>query len=312
MKPQLKKMTITVVGFVLCQLFLTACTSNTVDKLGADDGQNVVQSLLKGTSLNISSVDDGLLKGTAAIQEGKMDLAQLYYIKAYDLEPDNIQVLQKMTDLYMQLEKYTLAEESLKMMLKVEPTNLIALNDYGLLLLKEKKYPEAKLILERVIVKKAEWKAYNGLGIIANLQGDMKQAEFLFKKADSIFPNSPEILNNVGFSLFSLGELNEALLYYNKALQINPDFKKALYNYALLEARLNNYDDAYNAFVKASTAAEANNNLGYITMMKGDYVRANDYLQTAIKLSPQFYKKANDNLNQLERLENGSDDASNF
>ena len=60
---------------------------------------------------------------------------------------------------------------------------------------------------------------------------------------------------------------------------------------------------AYGAFVKVSTDAEANNNLGYIAMMKGDYAKANHYLQEAITLSPHYYKKANDNLKQLEALE---------
>ena len=52
-----------------------------------------------------------------------------------------------------------------------------------------------------------------------------------------------------------------------------------------------------------SSEAEANNNLGYIAMMKGDYDKANVYLQEAIKLSPHYYKKANDNLKHLEALE---------
>ena len=60
---------------------------------------------------------------------------------------------------------------------------------------------------------------------------------------------------------------------------------------------------AYRIFVGISSEAEANNNLGYILMMKGDYAAAYNYLQEAIRLSPQYYKKANDNLMRLKQLE---------
>ena len=116
-------------------------------------------------------------------------------------------------------------------------------------------------------------------------------------------PDSPELLNNIGFALYSANRLDEAGSYYNKALSINPGYKKAIYNYALLQARLRKYEQAYLIFCKVSAPAEANNNTGYIAMMNGDYAEASHYLQEAIESSPQFYKKANDNLQRLEILE---------
>jgi tetratricopeptide (TPR) repeat protein len=306
MSRQTQKIIILLLGVVLSQPFLVACNALNVDKVAISNDQQSAESLLKTNGLDVNSVDEGLLKAANAVQEGKMDLAQLYYVKTYELEPKNTLILQKMADLYLQLGKYNLAEVSLKLILKQEPKNLKVLEQYGLLLLKERKYSDAKLSLGNVIAKQQSSSAYNGLGIIANVEGDFQQAETLFRTANSILPNSPELLNNVGFALYSASKFDEALPYYNRALQINPRFKKALYNYALLQARLNNYDLAYSSFVKVSSEAEANNNLGYIAMMSGNYVMANNYLQEAIKLSPQFYKKANDNLRQLERLENSN------
>jgi len=106
------------------------------------------------------------------------------------------------------------------------------------------------------------------------ITGRSLKAESFFRKADSILPNSPELLNNIGFALYSADKLDEAGPYYIKALQINPGFKKATYNYALLQARLSNYEQAYIAFAKVSSQAEANNNIGYIAMMNGDYAEA--------------------------------------
>jgi tetratricopeptide (TPR) repeat protein len=300
---QSKKVKNLVFWAILSQFLLTACNPGNIKETESSSKQQT-EEILQSAGLDVNSVEDAVQKAEKAAQSGKMDLAQLYYIKAYDLEPNNVQVLQKMSDLYVELKKYDLAEVSLKLILKQKPGDLKATEQYGLLLIKLRKYPEAEENLTRIVTKQQSWPAYNGLGIIANLQGDPLKAVSFFKKADSISPNSPELLNNIGFALYSANRLNEAAPYYIKALQINPGFKKAIYNHALLHARLNNYEQAYTAFAKVSSPAEANNNTGYIAMMNGDYTEANDYLQEAIKTSPSYYKKANDNLSRLEMLEN--------
>lgn len=300
---QRKNPTNLISGLILSGTLLTACTPSNVKDVERDNSKQETEEILQSAGLDVTSVEDAMLKAEKAAQRGKMDLAQLYYVKAYDLEPNNVQVLQKMTDLYIELKKYDLAEVCLKLILKQQADNLKATEQYGLLLIKLKNYPAAEKNLTSVVAKQQSWSAYNGLGIIANVQGNPLKAEIFFKKANTIFPNSPELLNNIGFALYSADKFDEAESYYAKALQINPNFKKAIYNYALLQARLGQYEQAYSAFTKVSTPAEANNNTGYIAMMNGDYTEANNYLQEAIKLSPLFYKKANENLIRLENME---------
>ncbi|MDO9423216.1 MAG: tetratricopeptide repeat protein [Methylobacter sp.] len=299
---KIKKTTKIIFWVISSLMLLTACNPGNI-KETENRGHQETEDILQSAGLNVTSVEEAVLKAEKALQSGKTDLAQLYYIKAYNLEPNNTQVLQKMADLYIELKKYDLAEVSFKLILKQQPGDLNTTEQYGLLLIKLGKYPDAEKNLNRVIAKQQSWRAYNGLGIIANLQGDALKAENLFKKADNILPNSPDLLNNIGFSLYSADKLDEAASYYIKALQINPGFKKAIYNYGLLQARLKRYEQAYTAFAKVASPAEANNNIGYIAMMNGDYPEANNYLQEAIKLSPRFYKKANDNLARLEMLE---------
>lgn len=299
-----KKVTILFSGIILTHWLLTACTPGNIKKAEINSHKQDIEEILQSAGLHVDSVEDAVLKAEKAEQGGKMELAQLYYIKAYNLEPNNVQVLQKMADLYSELRNYDLAEVSLKLILKQKPGDLGTIERYGLLLIKKGNYPGAEKHLSQVVAKHQSWRAYNGLGIIANLQGDLQKAESFFKRADSILPNSPELLNNIGFAFYSAGKLDEASSYYLKALQINPAFKKAIYNYGLLHARSSDYEEAYIAFAKVTSPAEANNNTGYIAMMNGDYEAANKYLREAIKSSPQFYKKANDNLMRLQAMEN--------
>ncbi len=290
-------------ALILSLPLLIACNPTDIKQTERQEDKQQAEALLKSVGLKVSSVDDALLKAQKAEQESKMDLAQLYYIKAFELAPTNIQVLQAMVDLYIKINQYELAEVSLKLMLKQQPTNINFIEQYGLLQLQQRKWAEAKKKLMAVVSKQASWQAYNGLGVLASLQHETLDAEQYFRKADQLAPHSPDILNNIGFSLYSSNQLVEAGLFYDKALAINPTFKKALYNSALLQAKLEHYDLAYRIFVGISSEAEANNNLGYILMMKGDYAAAYNYLQEAIRLSPQYYKKANDNLMRLKQLE---------
>jgi Tfp pilus assembly protein PilF len=290
-------------ALILSLPLLIACNPTDIKQTERQEDKQQAEALLKSVGLKVSSVDDALLKAQKAEQESKMDLAQLYYIKAFELAPTNIQVLQAMVDLYIKINQYELAEVSLKLMLKQQPTNINFIEQYGLLQLQQRKWAEAKKKLMVVVSKQASWQAYNGLGVLASLQHETLDAEQYFRKADQLAPHSPDILNNIGFSLYSSNQLVEAGLFYDKALAINPTFKKALYNSALLQAKLEHYDLAYRIFVGISSEAEANNNLGYILMMKGDYAAAYNYLQEAIRLSPQYYKKANDNLMRLKQLE---------
>jgi Flp pilus assembly protein TadD len=287
-----------------------ACSPTNLKEAELNSTQQNTEELLQSTGLKVSSIEDAVIKAEKAIHESKPDLAQLYYIKAYDLEPSNVQVLQKMANLYGELNKYELQEVSLNLMLKLQPNDVQIMEQYGLLQIKQGKHAEAEKKLLSVVAKKPGWRAYNGLGILANLQSNPQKAEGFFRQADKLLPNSPELLNNIGFALYSANKLAEAASYYDRALQINPRFKKALYNYALLEARSSNYERAYSVFTSVSSVAEANNNIGYIAMMNGDYPEANHYLQEAIKTAPAFYKKANDNLMRLEILEDQNLDKS--
>jgi Flp pilus assembly protein TadD len=305
-----KKLITFMLVIILSPFLLIACTPTNLKEAELNSNRQETEELLQSTGLKVSSAEDAALKAQKAVLDGKPDLAQLYYIKAFDLEPTNVQILQNMADLYSELKKYELVEVSLNLILKQQPNDINIIEQYGLLQLKQGKYPEAEKKLLLVAAKQPGWRAYNGLGIIANLEGDPQKAEGFFKQADRLLPNSPELLNNIGFALYSANKLTEAVSFYNKALQINPGFKKALYNYALLQGRSSNYEQAYSAFASISSVAEANNNIGYIAMMNGDYPEANHYLQEAIKTAPEFYKKANDNLMRLELLENNNPDKS--
>ena len=138
---------------MVCVLSLSACTTNPSKVKLGEDTRNTEQ-FVKSLGLSVSSVDEALLKADKAILEDKLDLAQLYYVEAYQLEPTNILLLKRMADFYTKIKNYALAELSLTLMIKLQPENLENLEQYGLLQLKQRKYEEAKNSLSKVISKK--------------------------------------------------------------------------------------------------------------------------------------------------------------
>jgi len=116
--------------------------------------------------------------------------------------------------------------------------------------------------------------------------------------------------NNLGTALLKTGNADEAMVHYQMALEIKPDYAEAHYNlgYALL--KMGNVDEAIAHFQKALQIkpdyAEAHNNLGYALIQKGSVDEAIPHFQKALQIKPD-YADAHNNLGNI-LLEKGSVD----
>jgi Flp pilus assembly protein TadD len=63
-------------------------------------------------------------------------------------------------------------------------------------------------------------------------EGDYARAVTLYTELTEIVPQRPDVLNNLGVALFSLGRYEEAEQRYREAIEINPEFAEALCNLA--------------------------------------------------------------------------------
>ncbi|NOR67625.1 MAG: tetratricopeptide repeat protein [Woeseiaceae bacterium] len=173
--------------FLLLFLLLAACSSPKKHWMhGAEFQEDTEVEVLKEKDvLEVESVDDARLKARDAIQEDKIDLAQAYYVKAYGMEPDNIDLLLEMAYLYKLINKINLAERCYQLILQKNPDHAVALEKYGLLLIKLNNYQLAEEKLMQILVTKEgekNWRALNGLGLVKDLQGLDDQAIACFKR----------------------------------------------------------------------------------------------------------------------------------
>ena len=148
------------------------------------------------------------------------------------------------------------------------------------------------------------WRVHNGFGLISDLEMNYTQArehyQLALKQVKSP-ENTSKILNNIGFSYYLSGEMNQALAYFNKALVSQPDSRKALSNKALVLVRLGQETQAEYTFFRFMDKHEAYNNIGFLNMLQKKYGIAERYFKLAIHTSPVYYKEAQENLSLLRR-----------
>lgn len=297
---------------LLCMLFLLAACNSPKKMPWAKKAGALAEYTAQEDSppekevLAIESVDDARFKARQAIAENEIDTAQAYYVKAYGMEPENIELLQEMAQLYKMTHKDDLAELCYQLILKQDPNHYQAIRQYGLLLIRLNQYQAAEdKLLQALATTKGQkdWNIFNGLGLIEDLQGQHNQAIAYFLLALEISPKQIDVLNNMAYSLYRVEQYDEALRYYKQALAIEPKNSKVLFNYGLLKARTQHYTSAVTIFSRIMSPAKANNDVGYIAMKNGDLDHAAHYLHKARELSASFYKKAYDNQQILKTLQ---------
>ncbi len=101
-------------------------------------------------------------------------------------------------------------------------------------------------------------------------------------------------LNNFGYDLRQKGKVDEAVVHFQKALEIKPDYAEAHINLGDALLQKGNVDEAVVHFQKALEImpdyAEAHNNLGNALFQKGKVDEAIAHYQMALQIIPNFAK----------------------
>ena len=101
--------------------------------------------------------------------------------------------------------------------------------------------------------------------------------------------------NNFGDVLMDKGQLDDAINYYRKAVELRPGYAQAQSNLGNLLLRKGQTDEALSHLEKAKNFAEGFNNIASGYMQKGRIEEAITYYQRAIEIDPN-YAEAHNNL----------------
>ena len=132
--------------------------------------------------------------------------------------------------------------------------------------------------------------AHNNLGNALLKTGHADEAIVHFQKALEIKPDYAEAHNNLGNVLFQKGDVDEAMVHYQKALEVNPDYAMAHNNLGNALLQKGKVDEAIAHFQKALQIkpdyAEAHNNLGYTLIQKEAWTKRSSISNRPCKSSP--------------------------
>ena len=135
------------------------------------------------------------------------------------------------------------------------------------------------------------------LGIIKIQLKQFEEATVWLNKAIIINPNNHSAFNNLGVCYKELKKYNEALNNFKNSIKIKPDYAEAYNNLAIIYKSLENYEEAiknYNKAIKLKPDyAEAYNNLGLVLLKLKDLKKAKKYFQQAIKLKFDYAEAYN-------------------
>jgi protein O-mannosyl-transferase len=134
--------------------------------------------------------------------------------------------------------------------------------------------------------------ANNNLGVALAAKGDLAAAIVQYQKALEIKPDYSEALNNLGVALVAKGDVEAAIVQYQKALEIKPDYVEVRYNLGSALAGQGEYEAAITQYRKALEIkpdyAEALNNLGAALASKGEYAAAITQYRNALGIKPDY------------------------
>lgn len=340
-------------GLVAFTLNLGGCTTTEVQTSSVDTDAKVQNHVLYGGDVNSANVraeryketrsgtgfdkKDGTKNGATDVQaekrehvdkadtefhNGNYDIALYEYVRALILDDKDAELYYKVGVLQAARGNLQLAELALRKSVELQPGYIPALDQYGQLNLKMRRYDVASNHFMRAIERDRErianshatnadvdayspFNSYNGMGVIEDIRGNFDAAQRYYTTALRIRPNAAELINNIGYSLYLHRDFAQAETHFRQAIAADPTFSKAWYNLALIYVRDGRYQDAVALLTdKTGDSASANNTVGYLSMLEGKHEQAEHYFSHAIELSPAYFDLAYQNRDR-NRMLNG-------
>jgi len=227
--------------------------------------------------------------GRAHVARGEWEQARQQFTEAVRERPDYLPARLALAQLQVMRSEFEPALKSVAEILQIDKKNGPARMIEAAALLGEKKYVEARQLLEAV--RQANPNAPDidfSLGMVALREGNLKEAEDVFRRAYAASPKDARGLVGLVETLAAQGHYDQAIQFLQSELAKNParhDLQMALGNVAV---RAGNFDLAINQFQTVLNGLEKNSkSRGEVYFRLGITLRKKGDLNGAI---PVLYK----------------------
>jgi Flp pilus assembly protein TadD len=250
------------------------------------------------------------VEGVATMQEktahelmnkGEFEKAGQIYRQLLDRDKENVKYLMGFAEAARRVGKLDLAQRSYEALLKVEPNNLEAKESLGLALLAQNNFDGAgKIFTEMMKQDPKRWRTLNAMGLLFIQRHMYDEALIYFAEALKYSPNNPSVLNNAGLTQAvqrNFPDARTALETASRLAEPGSILQKQIdLNLAMVYGIAGDMDMAEQIASKHLSGPALYNNLGLYAHLAENDVMAKSYLNMALAQSPNYYKRAWDNL----------------
>jgi tetratricopeptide (TPR) repeat protein len=215
--------------------------------------------------------------------------------KSLKAEPNNVEVLQNLGDVFLQLGRYDEAIEALQKAVALNPSNAETHANLGAALLSRGKNEEGVQALKTAVELDPKDAVYhNDLGAGLARLGREAESTQEFRRAVELDPRLARARCNLANSLARVGNLPEAAEHYREAIKIAPQFRRVHFGLGTVLHRMGKVDGAISEYQEEIRCdpdfADAYSNLVTLYCKKGNYDAASDVAKRAeqrgLKLDP--------------------------
>lgn len=283
---------------MLCAGIVTACA--TPPKEVADVS---LEDLVSETqTLSVEQQELILVQADRAFRARDFDTALQKYSALIKAKNETPEILLGYAESLLAKQELDRALVAFKKLEKTPGSEAKSLQGQGIVLARTLGMEDAKKKLQRSVELDPDlWRAWNALGQIADIEEDWAAAEIAYRKALDVNPKSVATVNNLGMSALLQGRLDASLASFEKALEIDPSSEVVQRNRRLVLAMQGKYGEALRNATPEQIARELNN-VAFVAMHRGDHSEARRLLDRSIDSSDTFYKKAEENLEQLDSM----------
>ena len=173
-------------------------------------------------------------------------------------------------------------------------TNYELYNNYAGVLLEAGEFARAQeLLRESLELNPYQVDARVNLGVLLQRLGKLGEAVELLEAAQKMQPDDAFVLNALGSAHFAVGHFDEAEQSYRQAIHFEPDSADYHYNLGAVLAKKGRAEQALAAFEQSGRLGrdtlDLANSLGVLYMQKGQPQRALTQLQHAVEIDPSHY-----------------------
>jgi Flp pilus assembly protein TadD len=272
---------------LLSTMVLTACAS---------------QPQLEGGAGREFTIDELKQRADVASYAGAYSDALLQYQQILEKEPDNVDALTGAGEALLAATQPVRANNYFERALMIDSKNIQAREARALSWLMSGKYAAArKSFLNLVDDGVDRWRIWNGLGVIADLDGDYVGSAGYYQKAIALASEKAMLRNNLGYSQIMGHNYAEAEASLRSALMLEPGNPRVVNNLSISIAWQHRYNEAVEQLKSVMDEPSSYNNVGYVAYLNGDYTLAEEFFRKAMRLRPSYYKRAASNLELVLR-----------